>query len=115
MHRGDFPVPVLLLALDSSSSMGGSLRGTARSISRHGHGFSRAQAPPVPLPSPRLLAFLAPAFLLLASLLVWSVPQLQGIPIVRRVRDLLWCSVWEEHSVGDTVSIWSHKGSTVRW
>ncbi|CAH9145574.1 unnamed protein product [Cuscuta epithymum] len=77
MHRGDFPVPVLLLALDSSSSMGGSLRAPARSISRHGHGFSRAQAPPVPLPSLRLLAFLAPAFLLLASLLVW-VYQLLG-------------------------------------
>ncbi|VFQ87275.1 unnamed protein product [Cuscuta campestris] len=70
MDGSDFAVPILLLAMESSPNMGGSLRERAGPISRDGHGFSRAQAPPIPLPLLRLHSLLAAASLLLAPLLL---------------------------------------------
>lgn len=37
----------------------------------------------------------------------------QGISITRWIRHVLWCSLWEEHTLGNRISIWVHKRSSV--
>lgn len=39
--------------------------------------------------------------------------NLQGIPVAWRGGYLLWCTVWEKHSLGNSISIWGYKGSSV--
>lgn len=77
MRRSDFTVPILLLAMDLSSDMGGSLRERAWPIPHDGHGVSRTKAAAVHLSFLSIHVFLAAASLLLAPFFLWSVPQLQ--------------------------------------
>lgn len=44
-----------------------------------------------------------------------KVTSLQGISTVRWSWNILRSSIWEEHSLGYGVPIWSHKRSTVCW
>lgn len=46
-------------------------------------------------------------------LVLWLV--LQGISITGWSWDLLWCSIWKEHSLGYRISIWIRQRSTVCW
>ncbi|XP_031102216.1 uncharacterized protein LOC116006088 isoform X2 [Ipomoea triloba] len=83
MRSSDFTLPILLLAMEVSSDMGGSLRKRARPMSRSdGHGVSRAEAAPVHRYSLGIHDFLVATFLFLAAFLLRPVAQLEGIPIV---------------------------------
>lgn len=39
----------------------------------------------------------------------------QGISATWWIRHLLWRTFWDEHSVGNRVSIWVHKRSSICW
>lgn len=47
---------------------------------------------------------------------IWQTQFLvQGLPAAGRVRNLLWHSFREKHSMGDGVSLWSDQWSSVHW
>lgn len=77
MRRSAVALPILLLAMDVPSDMGGHVRARRRSIQGYGSSLSLLEARSVHLSLLRLLPLLAPASLLLAPLPLRPVPQFQ--------------------------------------
>lgn len=53
--------------------------------------------------------------MLLISVCDYFLVNLQGLSVARRIWHLLWSTFWQEHSLGDGISIWVHKRSSICW